>query len=58
VATGSHLDSVRAGGVFDGPLGVLAGIEAVGELLAERGEPGVPVEVIAFTGEEGSRFPL
>jgi allantoate deiminase len=58
VATGSHLDSVRAGGVFDGPLGVLAGIEAVGQLLAERGEPGVPVEVIAFTGEEGSRFPL
>jgi len=58
VATGSHLDSVRDGGVFDGPLGVLAGIEVVGQLLAERGEPEVPVEVIAFTGEEGSRFPL
>jgi allantoate deiminase len=58
VATGSHLDSVRDGGVFDGPLGVLAGIEVVGQLLAERGEPEVPVEVSAFTGEEGSRFPL
>jgi allantoate deiminase len=58
VATGSHLDSVRDGGVFDGPLGVVAGIEAVGQLLAERGVPARPVEVIAFTGEEGSRFPI
>jgi allantoate deiminase len=58
IATGSHLDSVRDGGVFDGPLGVVAGIEAVGQLLAERGEPDGPVEVIAFTGEEGSRFPV
>jgi allantoate deiminase len=58
VATGSHLDSVRDGGVFDGPLGVVAGIEAVGQLLAERGGPARPVEVIAFTGEEGSRFPV
>jgi allantoate deiminase len=58
VATGSHLDSVRDGGVFDGPLGVVAGIEAVGQLLAERGQPARPVEVIAFTGEEGSRFPV
>jgi allantoate deiminase len=58
VATGSHLDSVRDGGVFDGPLGVVAGIEAVGQLLAERGAPARPVEVIAFTGEEGSRFPI
>jgi allantoate deiminase len=58
VATGSHLDSVRDGGVFDGPLGVVAGIEAVGQLLAERGAPARAVEVIAFTGEEGSRFPV
>lgn len=58
VATGSHLDSVRDGGVFDGPLGVVAGIEAVAQLLADRGTPARPVEVIAFTGEEGSRFPM
>jgi allantoate deiminase len=58
IAVGSHLDSVRDGGVFDGPLGVVSGIEAVAQLLAEQGEPGVPVEVIAFTGEEGSRFPV
>jgi allantoate deiminase len=58
VVTGSHLDSVRDGGVFDGPLGVVAGIEAVAQLLADRGVPVKPVEVIAFTGEEGSRFPV
>jgi N-carbamoyl-L-amino-acid hydrolase len=32
VATGSHLDSVPAGGIFDGPLGVYAGLEAVRSL--------------------------
>jgi allantoate deiminase len=58
VATGSHLDSVRDGGVFDGPLGVVGGTEAVAQLLAELGQPARTVEVIAFTGEEGSRFPV
>jgi N-carbamoyl-L-amino-acid hydrolase len=47
-ATGSHLDSVRSGGRFDGPLGVVAGF-AVAERL-----PGVAV--IAFADEEGARF--
>ena len=47
-ATGSHLDSVRRGGRFDGPLGVAAGFA-----VAER-RPGVAV--IAFADEEGARF--
>ena len=47
-ATGSHLDSVRSGGRFDGALGVAAGFAA-----AER-VPGVAV--IAFADEEGARF--
>ncbi len=47
-ATGSHVDSVRAGGRFDGPLGVAAGF-AVAERL-----PGVAV--LAFADEEGARF--
>jgi N-carbamoyl-L-amino-acid hydrolase len=47
-ATGSHLDSVRAGGRFDGALGVAAGFA-----VAER-VPGVAV--IAFADEEGARF--
>jgi beta-ureidopropionase / N-carbamoyl-L-amino-acid hydrolase len=47
-ATGSHLDTVRRGGRFDGALGVAAGF-AVAERL-----PGVAV--IAFADEEGARF--
>ena len=47
-ATGSHLDSVRCGGRFDGALGVVAGFA-----VAER-VPGVAV--IAFADEEGARF--
>ena len=47
-ATGSHLDSVRAGGRYDGALGVAAGFA-----VAERA-PGVAV--IAFADEEGARF--
>jgi beta-ureidopropionase / N-carbamoyl-L-amino-acid hydrolase len=46
--TGSHLDSVRGGGRFDGALGVAAGF-AVAERL-----PGVAV--LAFADEEGARF--
>lgn len=48
-AVGSHLDSVRGGGLFDGPLGVACGFE-----LAERSE--LPIAVISFADEEGARF--
>jgi beta-ureidopropionase / N-carbamoyl-L-amino-acid hydrolase len=47
-ATGSHLDSVRSGGRYDGALGVVAGFA-----VAQR-VPGVAV--IAFADEEGARF--
>ena len=54
---GSHLDSVRDGGRYDGPLGIMLGIEAVDALrLRERRMP-FAIEVIAFGDEEGSRFP-
>ncbi|GMA51405.1 Zn-dependent hydrolase [Alicyclobacillus contaminans] len=56
VLTGSHLDSVYNGGNFDGPLGVLAALEAV-QCMQETGvETALPVEVVAFTDEEGARF--
>src|SRR5215210_7958609 len=56
VLVGSHVDSVYDGGNFDGPLGVLAGIE-VAQTMQERGVETVrPVEVVAFTDEEGTRF--
>jgi allantoate deiminase len=56
VLVGSHLDSVYNGGNFDGPLGVLAGIE-IFQTMNERGiQTERPIEVIAFTDEEGARF--
>lgn len=56
VAAGSHLDSVPAGGVFDGPLGVYAALEAVRAMQDARVEPTRPVVVVSFTEEEGQRF--
>ena len=54
---GSHIDTVVDAGKYDGNLGVLAAIAAVGE-LAGRGERLIhPIEVVAFGEEEGVRFP-
>lgn len=53
----SHLDSVRDGGFFDGPLGIMLGVECVAALAAQRRRMPFPIEVIAFGDEEGSRFP-
>lgn len=56
VAAGSHLDSVTAGGIFDGVLGVYAALEAVRAMQAAGTTPDRPVEVVSFTEEEGGRF--
>jgi N-carbamoyl-L-amino-acid hydrolase len=56
VMTGSHIDTVRTGGRYDGNLGVLAGLEVV-ETLNEAGiETERPLAVAFFTNEEGARF--
>ena len=54
---GSHLDSVKDGGRYDGPLGIMLGVEAVDALHRAGKRMPFPVEVIAFGDEEGSRFP-
>jgi beta-ureidopropionase / N-carbamoyl-L-amino-acid hydrolase len=56
VAVGSHLDTVRGGGAYDGALGVVSGLLAVGELIRRGVEPERPVAVVAFADEEGGRF--
>lgn len=53
----SHLDSVRDGGFYDGPLGIMLGVECVAALAADGRRMPFPIEVIAFGDEEGSRFP-
>lgn len=56
VMIGSHIDSVKNGGRFDGVIGVLGGIE-IAQVLKEEGIVHErPLEVIAFCEEEGSRF--
>lgn len=53
---GSHIDSQPYGGRFDGPAGVLGGIEAVSTLTEQGIVPERPIEVVSFCDEEGWRF--
>ncbi len=54
---GSHIDTVRDAGHYDGNLGVIAAIEAVAALHAAGERLPFAIEVIAFGDEEGVRFP-
>ena len=54
---GSHLDSVRDAGRYDGLLGIMLGVESVAALHAAGRRMSFPIEVYAFGDEEGSRFP-
>lgn len=56
IIVGSHFDSVPNGGKFDGPAGVITGIE-IAFLFQEQGlVPNRPIEFIAMIEEEGARF--
>ncbi|QHW29459.1 Zn-dependent hydrolase [Paenibacillus rhizovicinus] len=58
VLTGSHIDTVRSGGRYDGAYGVAAGLLAIAALKRVCGTPVRTLEVASFCEEEGSRFPL
>lgn len=58
VLTGSHVDTVKNGGKYDGAYGVVASMMALGYLKAAYGTPRRTLEVVSFCEEEGSRFPL
>jgi allantoate deiminase len=53
---GSHLDSVRDAGRYDGPLGVLIGLAAVAALHAQGRRLPFAIELLAWADEEGLRF--
>lgn len=54
---GSHIDTVIEAGMFDGPLGVIAGILAAEHFAKAGRKLGFGLDVLAFGDEEGSRFP-
>jgi beta-ureidopropionase / N-carbamoyl-L-amino-acid hydrolase len=56
VMTGSHIDTVRTGGRYDGNYGVLAGLEVLRTLDAAGIVTEHPLAVAVFTDEEGARF--
>lgn len=56
VMTGSHIDTVRTGGRYDGNYGVLAGLEVIQRLNDAGITTRKPLAVAVFTNEEGARF--
>src|SRR3981081_4027733 len=56
VLTGSHIDTVRLGGRYDGALGVLSALAALGALKNGAGVPKKSLEMVALCEEEDSRF--
>ncbi|MFM8836699.1 MAG: M20 family metallo-hydrolase [Actinomycetota bacterium] len=56
VMSGSHIDTVRTGGRFDGCYGVLAALEVIQTCQDARIKPPRPLAVGIFTDEEGARF--
>jgi allantoate deiminase len=53
---GSHLDTVRHAGKFDGPLGVILGIACVEQLHRQKMRLPFGIEVVGFSDEEGVRY--
>jgi allantoate deiminase len=56
ILTGSHIDTVRLGGRYDGALGVLSALAALRVLASMPSKPKKSLEMVALCEEEGSRF--
>ena len=56
VMVGSHFDSVKNGGNFDGPAGVVTALEIARVIKQNNIKPKYPIEFIAMIEEEGGRF--
>jgi hydantoinase/carbamoylase family amidase len=52
----SHIDTIINAGKFDGPLGVLMGLDLIEELIRTKSQLSFHVELIGFCDEEGCRF--
>ncbi len=56
IMIGSHFDSVKNGGNFDGPAGVIMGLEIMRVLHENNIKTKYPIEFVAMIEEEGGRF--
>jgi len=56
IMMGSHIDTVKNAGIYDGSYGVLAGLEIIESLKEANFVPVRPIVVAAFTNEEGARY--
>lgn len=56
ILCGSHLDTVKNGGRYDGAVGIVTAILSVKENVIKNGVPKKNIEVVALVEEEGSRF--
>lgn len=57
VVSGSHMDTQRPGGRYDGALGIIAAFVAIKALKEQFGMPRRTLEAVSLCEEEGSRFP-
>lgn len=57
IVSGSHIDTQRPGGRYDGALGALAGLIAIQALKEQFGQPRRTLEALSLCEEESSRFP-
>lgn len=58
ISVGSHIDSVPMGGIYDGTLGAMAGLEAIMSIKESGIKLKRPLELIVFVCEESSRFKM
>lgn len=56
IMVGSHLDTVKNGGLLDGNLGVIAALECISALNENNIKTNHPIEIVAFNAEEGSEM--
>lgn len=56
IMVGSHFDSVKNGGNFDGPVGVITGLEVARVIQENNIKLKFPLEIVALIEEEGGRF--
>lgn len=58
IMTGSHIDSVKNGGRFDGIAGSVCALEAIRVMVENGYQPQSPIEIVFFAEEEGSNFDI